>query len=264
MMPEGTAQMSGGAAAGGGRSEVKRSRAGPTHGEPRTESPSEAAQPEEGPAQRLPALAALLLIFLLAGGCGRAPKIIVLKDPLTAAEHVELGVAYERKGELDLAQREYDRALRKDGKFFQARVNLGNVFLAKKEYGKARKEYLRALDLRPGNAEATNNLGWTAISSGEGIGDALARMEAVVAGPSGRQAALLDTLGVLRVRADRPEAADEAFALAEELCGKADAVPREGAQDGSPCTAEVRREIGEHRRELRRRFPSPAAPALVE
>src|SRR3990172_7387382 len=41
---------SGGAAAGGGRSEVKRSRAGPPHGEPRTESPSEAAQPKRGPA----------------------------------------------------------------------------------------------------------------------------------------------------------------------------------------------------------------------
>jgi hypothetical protein len=40
---------SGGAAAGGGRSEVKRSRAGPPHGEPRTESPSEAAQPKGEP-----------------------------------------------------------------------------------------------------------------------------------------------------------------------------------------------------------------------
>jgi adenine-specific DNA glycosylase len=37
---------SGRAAAGGGRSEVKRSRAGSPHGEPRTESPSETAQPE--------------------------------------------------------------------------------------------------------------------------------------------------------------------------------------------------------------------------
>jgi hypothetical protein len=36
---------SGGAAAGGGRSEVKRSRVGSSNGEPRTESPSEAAQP---------------------------------------------------------------------------------------------------------------------------------------------------------------------------------------------------------------------------
>ncbi|OGP77333.1 MAG: hypothetical protein A2Z13_03030 [Deltaproteobacteria bacterium RBG_16_64_85] len=36
------------AAAGGGRSEVKRSRAGPPHGEPRTESPSEAAAGADG------------------------------------------------------------------------------------------------------------------------------------------------------------------------------------------------------------------------
>ncbi len=86
-----------------------------------------------------------LLVLLVAGGCSRIPRIIVLEDPLTAPEHVELGVAYERKGELDLAQREYERALRKDAKFYRARVNLGNIFLAKKEYGKARKEYLLAL-----------------------------------------------------------------------------------------------------------------------
>ncbi|HSE14550.1 MAG TPA: hypothetical protein VLB08_03065, partial [Candidatus Deferrimicrobium sp.] len=78
----------------------------------------------------------LLLLLLLAGGCSRIPKIIVLEDPLTAAEHVDLGVAYERKGELGLAQREYERALLKDRKFFRARLNLGNIFLAKKEYGK--------------------------------------------------------------------------------------------------------------------------------
>ena len=125
----------------------------------------------------------LLLLLLLAGGCSRIPRIIVLEDPLTASEHVELGVAYERKGELDLARREYERALLKDNKFFRARLNLGNIFLAKKEYGKARDEYLLALGLRPGDAEATNNLSWAAIFSGEGIDEALARMEAVVSGP---------------------------------------------------------------------------------
>lgn len=207
----------------------------------------------------------LLLALLPAGGCSRVPRIIVLEDPLTAAEHVDLGVAYERKGELDLARREYEMALRKDKKFFLARLNLGNVFLAKKAYGNAREEYLRALELRPGDPEATNNLSWAALDSGEGIDDALARMEAVVSGPSGRRAVLLDTLGVLRMRTNRPESAEEAFALAEALCGEVDAVPRESAQGGSPCPEEVRREIDEHRRELRRRFPPPAAPpALIK
>jgi len=196
-----------------------------------------------------------LLVLLLAGGCSRIPKVIVLEDPLTAAEHVDLGVAYERKGELDLAQREYERALRKDGKFYQARVNLGNIFLAKKEYGKAREEYLLALELRPGDAEATNNLSWAAIYSGEGIDQALVQMEAVVSGPGGRQPIILDTLGVLRMRANRPGPAEEAFALAETLCRPAGAAPREGVNGDAPCPEEVLREIGEHRRELRSRFP---------
>ena len=200
-------------------------------------------------------LALLLLFLLLAGGCSRLPKVIVLSDPLTAAEHVDLGVAYERKGELDLAQREYERALRKDGKFYRARVNLGNIFLAKKEYGTAREEYLLALELRPGDAEATNNLAWAAIFSGEGIDEALARMESVVSGPGGRRPALLDTLGVLRMRANRPGSAEEAFAQAETLCREAGAAPRESGSGDAPCPAEVLREIEDHRRELRSRFP---------
>jgi len=205
-------------------------------------------------------LALFLLFLLLAGGCSRVPRIIVLEDPLTAAEHVELGVAYERKGELDLARREYERALRMDGKFYRARVNLGNVFLAKKEFGKAREEYLLALELRPGDAEATNNLSWAAILSGEGIDEALARMEAVVSGPGGRNATLLDTLGVLRMHADRPKEAEEAFALAEKFCIEQDAAQGGSANQAYRCTEEVRREISEHRRELKKRFPSPAPP----
>jgi Tfp pilus assembly protein PilF len=197
----------------------------------------------------------LLLLFLLAGGCSRIPRIIVLEDPLSAAEHVELGVAYESKGELDLARREYERALRKDRKFYRARLNLGNIFLSKKEYGKAREEYLLALELRPGDAEATNNLSWAAIFSGEGIDEALARMESVVLGAGGRRPPLLDTLGVLRMRANRPGEAEEAFALAETLCRQAGAAPREGLREEEACPEEVLREIEEHRRELRKRFP---------
>ncbi len=208
-------------------------------------------------------VAPLLLALLLAGGCSRVPRIIVLEDPLTASEHVDLGVAYERKGELDLALREYERALRKDGKFHRARVNLGNVFLAKKEHGKARDEYLLALELRPGDVEATNNLSWAAILSGEGIDDALVRMESVVSGPWGRQPTLLDTLGVLRMRANRPGPAEEAFAQAEALCRHAGAARREGVNGEAPCPEEVRREIEDHREELRRRFPS-RSPASAQ
>jgi hypothetical protein len=77
----------------------------------------------------------------------------------------------------------------------------------------------------------------------------------VVLGAGGRRPALLDTLGVLRMRANRPREAEEAFALADTLCRQSGAAPREGVNGDAPCTEEVLREIEEHRRELRKRFP---------
>jgi len=182
------------------------------------------------------------------------PKIIVLEDPLTAAEHVELGVAYERKGELDLAKREYERAIGKEKSHFRAHVNLGNVFLAKKEYGQARAEYLLALEIRPKEAEATNNLAWCAIMSGEGTEEAIVRMGDVVREPDGRRPEFLDTLGVLLMKANRPDAAGEALDEAETLCRKAGA-----------CPDNVLREIREHRGDLSKRIPATSpTPALIK
>lgn len=178
------------------------------------------------------------------------PRVIVLSDPLTAEEHLELGVAYERKKQYDLAIREYERALRKDGQFFRARVNMGNAWLAKEEYGKARAEYGKALAIRPGDPEATNNLAWAAILSGEHREEAASRMEEVLSRRENRSATLLDTLGVLRLRMGRPDAAGDAFAEAERICLEA---------GDAGCPGEVLREIREHRAE-RERGNSPAAP----
>jgi tetratricopeptide (TPR) repeat protein len=188
----------------------------------------------------------LLQAVLAAAGCGKVPRIIVLSDPLTAEEHLALGVAYERNGEFDLAIREYEKVPRKGEAFFQARVNLGNVWLAKKEYGKARAEYREALSVRPGDPEATNNLAWVAILSGEEREDAAARMEAVLSRQGNRTATLLDTIGVLRMHMGQPAVAEESFADAERLC----------LEEGEPgCPGDVLREIRDHRAELHGRFP---------
>ncbi len=210
---------------------------------------------------RIPVLPALVLstlalaIFSTAPGCSRLPRIIVLEDPLSAGEHLDLGVAYERKGELDLAAREYERALRKDAGLVQARVNLGNVRLAQKKYDDASREYLRALDARPGDLDAENNLAWVAILSGEGIDGALTRLEAVLAAGPSRPPPVLDTLGVLRMRANRPEGAGAAFAEAESACETL------RVRDGEAgCAEGTLREIREHRRELGARFPGPTRP----
>lgn len=190
--------------------------------------------------------AAVLAMLAAAPACGRLPRIVVLSDPLTPAEHVALGVSYERAGELDRAAAEYGRALRRDPAFFQARVNLGNVRAAQKRYGEARGEYLEALAIRANDPEATNNLAWTAVLSGEGIDDALERMEEVVKGSGGRTPPLLDTLGVLRGRAGRREEAAAALAEAERLC----------LADPAACPEGLLDEIRGHAREV----AGPGAP----
>ncbi len=215
--------------------------------------------PARGPARLGPAVPLLLLAVglavLPAAGCSRLPRIIVLEDPLSAGEHLDLGVAYERKGELDLAAREYERALGKDAALVQARVNLGNVRLAQKKYADARREYLRALEIRPGDLDAENNLAWVAILSGEGIDDALGRLTAGLAAAPSRPPAVLDTLGVLRMRANRPEAAEAAFAEAEKACEALRARDGEAA-----CPDATLREIRGHRRGQGEGFPGPSLP----
>jgi tetratricopeptide (TPR) repeat protein len=202
-------------------------------------------------------LAALLLATAtaMAAGCGHVPKVIVLEDPLSADEHVALGVAYEQQGELALAAREYERALKKDGSSFRARVNLGNVRLSEKRYADAREEYLKALGLRPGEPEATNNLAWAAIRSGTGREDALRRMEAVLSVPAHRSPPLLDTLGVLLGEFSRDSEAGAAFAEGLRRCDAGDPA----------CTESVRMELREHAESLRAREGTPGgAPSLVK
>lgn len=216
--------------------------------------------PGRAPAARALVLASLALALLSAAGCSRLPRIVVLEDPLSAREHLDLGVAYERKGDLDLAAREYERALRKDAGLVHARVNLGNVRLAQKRYGDARGEYLRALERRPGDLDAENNLAWVAILSGEGIEGALSRLTAAVAVASSRPPPVLDTLGVLRMRANRPEDAAAAFAEAEDAC---EAIRFREGEAGCPEATLL--EIRGHRRELGDRFPGPPrSPSLVK
>ncbi len=197
-------------------------------------------------------IVACLILAAVAAGCGRVPKIIVLEDPLSAQEHVALGVAYEQKGELDLAQREYERALKKEKDNFQARVNLGNVRLAKKAYGEAREEYLRALAIRPGDPEATNNLAWTAAVSGEHAAEARERLEAVLRDPARRTPTLLDTLGALLERTGDLGGAENALAEALSAC-----------EASGTCPDAEKREIRNRYEEVRKRrtaVPPPTGP----
>lgn len=98
----------------------------------------------------------LILIFEFLMGCA-FPRIIVLDDPLSPEEHLNLGVTYEKKGELDNALKEYKVASKK----LPAAYNyIGNIYFLKDELDMAELYYKKSINKNPKNADAYNNLAW--------------------------------------------------------------------------------------------------------
>jgi tetratricopeptide (TPR) repeat protein len=93
----------------------------------------------------------------------------VLEDPLTPEEHLTLGVAYEKKGELDHAIKEYKLASRK---LPLAYLYLGNVYFQKQEFDEAEEYYRKAMKKDPQNADAYNNLAWLYYTERENLDEA--------------------------------------------------------------------------------------------
>jgi tetratricopeptide (TPR) repeat protein len=105
---------------------------------------------------------------LLTFGCS-LPRVVILKDPLTPEEHLNLGVAYEQRGELDAAIKEYSEAERK---LPVANLYLGNAHFQKKEFDKAEEYYQKAIRKDPLNADAHNNLAWLYYTKKENLDEA--------------------------------------------------------------------------------------------
>jgi Tfp pilus assembly protein PilF len=99
----------------------------------------------------------LLIILLLATSCA-TPKIIVLKDPLSAQEHNDLGLAYEQKRMYEPAEKEYKKAIEKKKDWTIPQFNLGNLYYEQGHLKKAEECYRTALRLDKDNADVMNNL----------------------------------------------------------------------------------------------------------
>ncbi|MDA8387882.1 MAG: tetratricopeptide repeat protein [Nitrospiraceae bacterium] len=106
-----------------------------------------------------PASIALSFFILLATlpACSSLPRIVILHDALTPQEHLNLGVVYERKGELDAAMKQYKAAAKK---LPLAYVYMGNVSFEKKDMSGAEKYYKKAIEKAPADPDAYNNLAW--------------------------------------------------------------------------------------------------------
>jgi tetratricopeptide (TPR) repeat protein len=83
---------------------------------------------------------------------------MVIPDPLSPDEHLQLGLAYEKAGDLDLALREYEAA----GPLPLALLGRGNVHFQQGRHRKAEAFYRSLLsgDLMP---EAANNLAFMLV-----------------------------------------------------------------------------------------------------
>ena len=115
----------------------------------------------------------LFLLFalgslLLVTACS-FPRIIILKDPLTPEEHLNLGVTYEQQGEFDNAVKEYNLAAKKLPRAF---LYLGNAYFQKGEWKAAEENYRRAIQKEPDNADAHNNLAWLYYTRKENLDQA--------------------------------------------------------------------------------------------
>jgi tetratricopeptide (TPR) repeat protein len=107
----------------------------------------------------LAAVAAVVLASLAAfPACSVLPKVMLIPDPLAPEEHLDLGLAYERDGDMELALREYEAA----GSLPLAMLGRGNVLFQTGQYRRAETVYRRLLsgDLGP---EAANNLAFMLV-----------------------------------------------------------------------------------------------------
>ncbi len=106
-----------------------------------------------------------ILFFLLITSCS-FPKIVVYDDPLTAYQHNDLGVVYYKKGQYDLAEKEFLKAIEKKKDWYLPYFNLGNLYYKKGELDKAIKYFEKSLDIEKKD-ETLNNLAYIYLEKGD-------------------------------------------------------------------------------------------------
>lgn len=131
----------------------------------------------------LPCLLSAVCCLLTLCGCS-FPRIVILDDPLSPEEHLNLGVVYEQNKEYESALKEYVKASKK---LPLAYLYIGNIHFIKNEFEDAEYFYKKVIDGDPLNADAHNNLAWLYFTKNENLREAEAlALKALDLNPSKR------------------------------------------------------------------------------
>lgn len=171
-----------------------------------------------------------LSLSVLLGGfqaCSSLPRVVVLHDPLTPAEHVTLGVTYEAQGRTELAAREYHTALEKGHGYVPAFVGLGNLAFVGGALEEAESYYRQALAVAPEDPGANNNLAMVHLARSANLAEAerLTRQALAQGGPL--RPYVLDTMAHIYIRQGRYEEAKAALEEAEAMTPSANEILHE-------------------------------------
>jgi tetratricopeptide (TPR) repeat protein len=136
----------------------------------------------------------VIISLMVISGCA-FPRIVVLDDPLSPEEHINLGVTYEKQGDLANAFREYKKA---SEKMPIAYLYMGNISMQKNDYVNAEVYYKKAIKKVPDNADSRNNLAWLYYLRKEKLDEAeKLAIEAITLNPE-KEDVYRDTLNKIR------------------------------------------------------------------
>lgn len=188
---------------------------------------------------------AILFLILSAAalsGCAALTAQFTMEDPLSAEEHNNLGVIYEKEGKYELALREYSKAIENGPELVTPLINKANVYYKLGEYTNAEKYYKKALSKDEKSLEAANNLASMYLEIGSGYDEALSYMLSATEGNADIPPYALDTLGALYIETGNIESGKELL-LSACGSGEVDTVVMEQiisrlAQIGERCPRE--------------------------
>lgn len=149
--------------------------------------------------------------------CVELPQVRVLHDSLTPKEHATLGQTYEVEGRMELAAREYERALRREPGSVPALVGLGNLAFGRGALEEAEAFYRQALAADPVNAGANNNLAMVYLAQDTNLREAEQLATQALAQSALLQPYVLDTIAHIYARQGRYREALTALKNAETL-----------------------------------------------